>query len=130
MQLPPATRHRLRLGRAVSAEIRAADPAHRAWIHVEPLLDLSKGSWEQRDRMIEPQFVTHAASDEPLIGFRVRHRELHRRFEQYPDDWDQLGLAIDETFEVGDEQQLVALLTRWLDDLAGLGPPHSDGAPF
>jgi hypothetical protein len=130
MMLPLHIRNRLRAGRIVSAEIRATHPHHRAWIHVTPIIDLTKGRWVHREHGLEPQLMRHAVTDDPIIGFEVRHRELHRQFEQYPDDWDQIGLVIDETIKVNDEQQLTAVLMEWIDDLSVLGLPHADGSPF
>ena len=128
--LPLHIRNRLHAGRSVSAEIPASHPEHRAWIHVTPIVDPTKGSWIHRADGLEPQLVRHVVTDDPIVGFQVRHRELHRQFEQYPDDWDQIGLAINETIDVRDEQQLTAILMRWLDDFSKLGLPHNDGSPF
>jgi hypothetical protein len=65
-----------------------------------------------------------------VIGFRVRWREIHKRFEECPDDWDYVGLSVDEVKVVQSEEELAGLLTAWQVDLAAFTLPHKVGDPF
>jgi hypothetical protein len=127
--LPPKIAQRLRLGRSVAAEIQPVSQEHRAWVHVEPILDPQLGHMEQTEPGIEPILVS-SREDSALLGFRVRRREIHRRFEECPDDWDLVGLSLDEVQVVKTEEELATLLTTWHIDLNALTLPHNVSDPF
>ena len=127
--LPPRILERLRLGREVAAEIPPTLPDHRAWVHVEPVLDPQLGQMQQREYGLESILISYG-EENPLIGFRLRRREIHRRFEDSPDDWDLVGLSVDEVCIVKSEDEVAVRLTTWHADLDALTLPHHVDSPF
>ena len=127
--LPPKIIERLRLGRGVAAEITPSRPENRAWIHVKPIIDPQLGKMQQREPVLEPLLQSFGGAS-PIVGYQVRHRELHRAFEDSPDDWDLIGLSVDETYLVRGEDELALLLRKWLADFNVLTLPHNVDHPF
>jgi hypothetical protein len=128
-ELPPKIAARLKLGRGVAAEIPASSQENRAWIHVSPIIDPLKGTLEDRGPGVEPNLVSHG-TENAVIGYSVRHREINRKYEEAPDDWDLIGLTVDEVYLVVTDDELTELLAKWLPDLNALGLPHDVGDPF
>ncbi len=130
MDIPQAVLNRLYEGRSVSVEVAAKHPEHRAWVEVFPVINPNKGRLEHREWGLEPVLIRFDVTENPIEAFRVRYREIHRRVEAYPDDWDFVGLTLDESYSIANELDLAALLTRWLPDLSELGRHYLDGTPW
>jgi hypothetical protein len=127
--LPPEIVARLQLGRRVAAEMRPTLPDHRAFVHIHPIIDSELGHMEISDCGVEPILVSHGAEN-PVIGFRLHQREIHRRFEEFPDDWDLVGLSIDEVQIVKNETEIAAHLAKWGVEINALTLPHNVNDPF
>lgn len=84
---------------------------------------------EDRGPGVEPHLVSQG-TENAVIGYSVRRRELNRKYEEAPDDWDLIGLAVDEVYLVVTDDELTELLAKWIPDLNALGLPHDVGDPF
>jgi hypothetical protein len=84
---------------------------------------------QQREHGLESILISYG-EENPLIGFRLRRREIHRRFEDSPDDWDLVGLSVDEVCIVKSEDEVAVRLTTWHVDLDALTLPHHVDSPF
>lgn len=130
MDSPQAVLNRLHDGRGLSVEVAAQHLDHRAWVEVVPKINPDKGRLEWRDWGLEPALVRFNVTDDPIDGFKVRYREIHRRVENYWLDWDLVGLTVDESYAVATEQDLATLLKRWIPELAELSQHYLDPVPW
>ncbi len=60
----------------------------------------------------------------------MRRREINLRFEQCPDDWDLVGLSIDEVQIIKRETEVAEQLARWGVGTNTLTLPHHFGDLF
>jgi len=75
----------------------------------------------RREPGLEPTLISYGG-ESPIVGLRVRHREIHRRFKARPDDRDLAGLSVDDVHVAKSEEDLAAL--------GALTLPHNVGDPF
>jgi len=124
--------NRLLLGRILGAEVKAFSVEHRAWVHIEPIVDPELGRLvNESHKQGEPRLEIFNASEHPITQFTVRFRELHKDFEKTPDDWDLIGLNVDESLLADSIDSLEALLqTRFGLQWPDLQLPHDLDAPF
>ncbi len=100
MTLPYDVQYRLlQRGWMLAAEVPATEPDRRAWVSV----------------------FYDGADERPFV---VRYVEIHRHWLNPGDDITQDHAAIYEKFQAKDEDELVALLHRWLSDLNQLIDPE------
>jgi hypothetical protein len=121
--------NRLELGRSVAAPAIATLADHKAWVFVRPVIDSSKGYLEHK-RGGEPTLKRVNINENPINGFYVRYIEIHRRYEEYPLDYDLVGFSIDQEYVVNDEKELENILHRWLNDSSELVSPANAGYIF
>ncbi len=130
MDIPLAVLNRLHDGREVSVEVMARHPEHRAWVEVFPVLNPDKGRLEHREWGLEPVLLRYDVTADPIDAFTVWYREIHRRVEDYPFDWDVVGLTVDESYSVANDRDLATLLERWIPDLSDLSRHYLDPTPW
>ena len=127
--IPLQVLNRLQLGRNIAAPIPAALSDHRAWVHVRPLIDENKGFLEYNGKS-EPTLVSYNITENPIIGFKVRHVEIHERYQDYPQDYDIIGFSVNQEYQVESQEELEELLLQWLTDLSLFRAPSNVGYIF
>lgn len=131
MALPLKILNRLRLGRDVAAKVSPSVPENLAWIYVYPLLNQDHG-FLLRGQGREERIVGVGTGD-PIKGFLVRHLEIGA---QVADDFyqslrDDIGNPVfDERLTPVTEEELEAVLQRWLTDYTTLHVPMNVGYEF
>lgn len=131
MALPLKVLNRLRLGRDLAARVPETLKNHSAWIYVYPLLDSEKG-----ERIFEAgreQRIVSTSGESAIAGFLVRYLEVERQVvEDYHDGrLDEADYPdVDQRYKARTEEELAALLARWIEDFSQLHEPSSVGYVF
>lgn len=124
MLIPQHILNRLHLGGDIAAEVQATQSEYRAWVYVQPLMEVSfqeaRKRWtlERRDQPF----------DFTVKGFFVRYIELSEWHLERSDDLDYAlreRPTIDLQVCVRDEQTLEHLLSQWCRDFSTLGLPQN-----
>src|SRR4051812_19341024 len=84
--IPLKILNRLRLGRPVAAELPRSEPEYRAWIHVQPLFDPDRTSFNDPEFGLERRVERYSEGN--LKGYRVRYVRVHEKYLPYPNDLD------------------------------------------
>lgn len=123
--IPLKVLNRLRLGRSVGAEVRATRPNRRAWVYVEPIIDIEAAVWVSNGQTPEQRLALDVPN--AITGFRAGFIEIHEHLlEQLSDgNFPKDTGAVHIEKIAADEAGLEKILSQWLPDLSLLRHPNN-----
>ena len=131
--IPLKILNRLRLGRAVAAEVNPTLPGHKAWILVWPQIDKEHGYFNKLSDYGEP-LIFSTSDQDPIVGFmiiftQIEQEKLQRIIENGWEMSYSAASGYEEDF-AANEVELEAKLSNWLSDFSLLQHPQAVGYRF
>ena len=109
--------NKLSLAEDVEAEVMPTLPNHKAWVLIRPQVDPERVEWDKVSR----RWLRIYVDEDILTGFKVNRIEIAvKQLEDYFSHRVDIDIqpTINERFYVTSEEELVALVSRWLSDFS------------